>query len=67
MKQNVGFTDSFIRIILAIGILMVWIDGGLSGVWAGIGVLLSLIFLVTGLISWCPIWSIFGIRTRKSS
>ncbi|MCB9245470.1 MAG: DUF2892 domain-containing protein [Flavobacteriales bacterium] len=65
MKQNVGFADSFIRIILAIGIFLVWLDGGLTGIWGGIGILLAIIFLVTALISWCPIWSILGIRTRK--
>jgi hypothetical protein len=65
MKENIGFTDSFIRFILAIALVLMNIDGAFHGIWVGITLLLAVIFLVTALISWCPIWSAFGIRTKK--
>lgn len=65
MKENIGFTDSFIRLILAIALVLLNIDGAFHGAWVAISLLLAIIFLVTALISWCPIWSAFGIRTRK--
>ena len=61
MKLNVGTAEQIIRIILG-GALMVLAYMGIIGVWGYIGI----IFVVTGLISWCPIWAILKIDTRKS-
>jgi len=66
MEKNVGFADSFIRLILAILFVLLAITGQLHGTWLLVGLLLAAIFLVTGLVSWCPIWRTFGIRTRRS-
>lgn len=57
MKCNVGATDKTVRMILALGI-------ALAGVyfksWWG---LLALVPLVTGLISFCPVYKILGVNT----
>lgn len=65
MKENVGFADSFIRLSLALVLLLLWIDGGLHGTWSVVGVLAAMILLLTGLLNWCPIWSALGIGTKK--
>jgi len=41
------------------------IAGTFTGTAGVIAFLLAVIFLVTAMISWCPIWYTLGIRTRK--
>ncbi len=60
MKQNVGSTDKIIRIILSIVIAAV---GYYYKSWWG---LVALIPLLTVFISFCPIYPIFGISTKKA-
>lgn len=59
MKMNVGKTDKIIRLLLAVTI-------GISGLyfknWWG---LLAIVPLLTGLLSFCPLYTITGINTSK--
>ncbi|WLI74973.1 DUF2892 domain-containing protein [Halomonas alkalicola] len=60
MKSNVGGADKIARIVfgaLLIGLALT----GVIGAWGWIGVLP----LATGLINFCPAYSIFGINTCK--
>ncbi|VAW30047.1 hypothetical protein MNBD_BACTEROID07-1597 [hydrothermal vent metagenome] len=59
MKQNVGSTDKIIRIILGIVIAAV---GYYYKSWWG---LIALLPLLTALISFCPLYPIFKISTKK--
>ncbi len=61
MKKNVGNVDKTIRIILGIGIIVMGI--GFQS-WLGI---IGVIPLITGIIGYCPLYSIFGISTCKIS
>ncbi len=57
MKCNVGRTDKVVRMILAlvIGALGIYFKS-----WWG---LLGILPLVTGLISFCPVYTILGLNT----
>jgi hypothetical protein len=57
MKQNIGSTDRAIRILLA---LVIGITGLYYKSWWG---LLAIVPLLTGLLSVCPLYAIFGIST----
>ena len=59
MKQNVGSTDKIIRIIL--GILIAALGYYFKSWWG----LIALIPFLTALISFCPIYPIFGHSTKK--
>lgn len=59
MKKNVGSTEKTIRIILGVVIILV---GIFTQSWWG---LIGIVPLVTGLINYCPVWSLFGISTQK--
>ena len=62
MTKNEGNIDRAVRVILGIIILALWfILPGNAKYFALIG----LIPLVTALIGWCPLYSIFGINTCK--
>ena len=63
MKKNVGTTDKWIRIIL--GIILLTLLFVIQSDWRWIG-LVGLIPLGTGLLNYCPLYSLFGISTNKS-
>lgn len=65
MEKNVGFADTMIRLLLAVVLIVLTISGTFTGTEGIIAFLLAVIFLVTALISWCPIWYTLGIRTKK--
>jgi hypothetical protein len=65
MKTNIGTADKVIRIIVAIALILLYFNGIISGTVAIILLVLSGIFIVTSLISFCPLYLPFGISTKK--
>ena len=63
MEKNVGSVDKWIRIILGLVILCLFfiLEGGLR--WLG---LIGLIFIITGLLNYCPLYALLKINTNKS-
>jgi hypothetical protein len=59
MKQNVGSVDRLLRIIFG---LLIAILGVLFNSWWG---LISIVFIATGLLNYCPIWAVFKLSTVK--
>ena len=57
MKKNVGGIDRLIRILAGVALILWAVLGG--PIWAWIGVLP----LATGALSWCPTYSLVGIKT----
>lgn len=62
MKMNVGLIDKVLRIIIGVVLIALAFTGTL-GVWAYIGV----VPLVTGLVGWCPLYSLLGTSTKKEA
>lgn len=60
MKTNVGATDKLIRIVVGI-LLIIWGVFG-SKIW----IIIGLIPLITGLIGYCPLYTVLGINTCKT-
>lgn len=67
MKKNIGPTDRLVRIALAAVIAILYFTGLIGGMAAIILGALALVFLLTGFISFCPIWWALGITTRKEA
>ncbi|MBN2172623.1 MAG: DUF2892 domain-containing protein [Bacteroidales bacterium] len=65
MKTNMGSTDRIIRLILAIVIGVLYFTNVLSGVLGIILLILAIIFLLTSLISFCPLYVPMGMSTKK--
>jgi membrane protein implicated in regulation of membrane protease activity len=61
MKKNVGNIERAIRIIVGL-VLISLVFIGPQSAWGWIGV----IPLATGLIGWCPPYSLLGINTCKT-
>ena len=58
MHNNVGMLDRILRIAAAI-ILIALTLTGIIGPWGWIGV----VPLITGLLGWCPAYTLLGIST----
>ncbi len=63
MKKNVGTTDRILRILLAAVIAGLFFTNVITGTPGIVLMVLAGIFLVTGFISFCPLYAIFGIST----
>jgi hypothetical protein len=64
MTQNVGGIERIIRIIAGLAILT-WgfLLSDPINWWGAIGA----VPLGTGLIAYCPLWTVFGINTKKAA
>jgi Protein of unknown function (DUF2892) len=65
MKKNMGSTDKIIRIIIALAIGVLYYSGTISGTTALVLVIFAIIFAITSLVSFCPLYLPFGISTSK--
>jgi hypothetical protein len=65
MKKNMGTIDKTIRILVAVVVVILYFTHVISGVLAIILLALSAIFVVTSLISFCPLYLPLGLSTRK--
>jgi hypothetical protein len=62
MKVNVGVVDRMFRVIIGLALIGLTLTGSI-GVWGWLG----LIVLVTGIFSYCPAYSLLGIKTCKTT
>ena len=61
MTQNIGNIERIIRIVGGL-VLIALAATGSVGVWGWLG----LVPLTTGLVGWCPPYSLLGINTCKN-
>jgi len=62
MKANVGGIDKVLRIVVGIVLLaLIFVLRNESGLW--LWGLIGIVPLVTGLMNWCPAYSILGLNT----
>ena len=65
MKANMGSTDKMVRIILAIVIAILFFTNVISGILGIILLIFAGVFVLTSLISFCPLYPLFGMNTKK--
>lgn len=63
MKTNVGSTDKIIRIIAAVLFSVLFFTGTVTGTLGIVLLVLGGILLATSLISFCPLYTLFGMNT----
>jgi len=63
MKKNMGSTDKIIRIIVALAVAGLFFANIIAGTLGIILLVLAIVFVLTSLISFCPLYTIFGIKT----
>jgi len=67
MTCNVGGIEKPLRIVGGLLLIGVGALGGLPTVGTGIALTLGIVFLVTGVIGYCPLTSLLGINTCHPS
>ena len=67
MKKNMGTIDRIIRILLAIVVIVLYLNGSITGVASIILGILAFVFIVTSLIGFCPLYAACKISTIKKS
>ncbi len=63
MKKNMGTADRIIRVIIAAIVGALYFTGTISGTLGLVLLVLAGVFVLTSLISFCPLYPIFGIST----
>ena len=67
MKKNMGSADKIIRIVLAVVIAILYFTNQISGVAAIVLGIFAVIFLLTSLMGFCPLYAPFKLSTAKKS
>ena len=67
MKKNMGTIDRIIRILLAIVVIILYMTGSITGAAAIILGILAIVFIITSLIGFCPLYFPFKISTIGKS
>lgn len=63
MKKNMGTADRVIRTIVAVVFAVLYFTNVITGTLGIVLMVLAAIFLLTSLISFCPLYAPFGIKT----
>ena len=61
-ERNMGSADKIARLVLGTLLIVLALTGTI-GVWGWLG----LIFVVTALINFCPLYMVIGIKTSQDS
>ncbi len=62
-----GNIDRVIRVLIALVVIALYFANVISGTVALVLLVLSAVFILTSVISFCPLYTIFGINTCKKN
>lgn len=66
MKKNIGTIDRVIRVIVAAIVLTLYVTNVITGTIGIVLLIIAVVFLLTSIINFCPIYKIFGMSTCKT-
>jgi fatty acid desaturase len=69
MKKNMGTADRIIRVLLAAVFAYLYFIGTVTGTLGIVLVVLGVVFVLTSLVSFCPLYTLVGMNTcpRKAA
>lgn len=65
MKKNMGSADRMIRLLLAVVFAGLYFTGTVTGTFGIVLLVVSIVFALTSVISFCPLYTLLGINTCK--
>ena len=65
MKKNMGTIDKAIRILVAVVVVILYFTNVISGTLGIILLALAAVFVVTSIVSICPLYILLGLSSRK--
>ncbi|HQV60883.1 MAG: DUF2892 domain-containing protein [Chitinophagaceae bacterium] len=63
MKQNMGTADRIIRVLIAAVFAYLYFSGTVTGTLGLVLVIAGGVFVLTSLVSFCPLYTLLGITT----
>ena len=63
MKKNMGTVDKTVRIIIAAVVAGLYYAGTISGTLGIVLLVLAGVFVLTSLVSFCPLYTLVGVST----
>jgi hypothetical protein len=66
MKKNMGSIDRIVRVVIAIVISLLYFTHTITGTVGIVLMVLAGIFVLTSVISFCPLYAPFGLKTCAS-
>jgi Protein of unknown function (DUF2892) len=63
MKKNMGNTDRIIRVVIAVIFGVLYFSNVITGTLGLLLMVLAVVFLLTSLVSFCPLYTLFGLST----
>ena len=66
MKKNMGVADRSLRVIIAIAIVALYYFKVIDNTLAYVLLAFAAIFLLTSIVSFCPLYPLLGINTCKT-
>jgi len=67
MKKNMGTIDKIVRIVIAAVVAILFFTNVITGVLGIVLLALAAVFVLTSLISFCPLYLPFGLNTGKKT
>jgi hypothetical protein len=64
-KVNEASWDRIARVVLGVVFMYLWLGGVLSGALAITLAVLGAVFIVTGIVGFCPIYALLHVATKK--
>ena len=65
MKRNMGVIDRIIRLVIAIVLISLFASGILAGTIGTILLIIAIVFALTSVVGFCPMYTIFRIKSKK--
>ncbi len=65
MKKNMGSADKVIRLLIAAVIAVLYFTNVVTGTLGIVLLVLAGVFVLTSLVSFCPLYAPFGLSTCK--
>ena len=66
MKKNMGSADKIFRLIVAAVLVILYFTNTISGTFGIIALVIAAVFALTSVVSFCPLYTLFGINTCKT-
>jgi len=63
MKPNMGNVDRIVRVLLAAVFAFLYFSGTVTGTLGIVLVVLGAVFVLTSLVSFCPLYTLVGLNT----
>ncbi|MGD9994724.1 MAG: DUF2892 domain-containing protein [Salinivirgaceae bacterium] len=63
MKKNMGGADKLVRLVVALLMILAYFQGIVTGTLGIVLLVVAAIFILTSLVSFCPLYTLFGMST----